>query len=232
MPKGVFLVLEGGDGAGKTTQIGMLDDYFQKTGRRTRRIHFPRLNAGPYGEMIAAYLRGEYGGLEAVHPKLAALLYALDRREAAPELRSAVADGEIVLADRYLFSNIAYQGARLDNPEEREEMAGWIENLEYRRHAIPRPDLVIYLDAPREFSRVRLSSPRTGADRAYLRGGADLHEADDSLQDKVRREFLAFREKRPDELAVVDCREAGGGMAARTVVHARILAVLRRFGLD
>ena len=78
--RGLFLVLEGGDGAGKSSQLSLLAEFLQRSGRKVKPQHFPRLDVKPYGEIIAAYLRGEYGKLGQVHPRLAALLYALDRR--------------------------------------------------------------------------------------------------------------------------------------------------------
>jgi dTMP kinase len=226
----MFLVLEGGDGSGKSTQLARLADFFRKTGKKPVALHFPRLDAAPYGEMIAAYLRGEFGGLERVHPRLAALLYALDRREAAAELRQAIQAGGTVLADRYLFSNLAYQGARTADPAEREKTLAWIEKLEYGQHGIPRPDLTLYLDAPLSFSLDRLSGGRAGPDREYLRGAADIHEADRDFQARVREEYLKLAKKRPGEIGVVDCRD-GDGMAGQAAIHSRVVDALRRYGL-
>ena len=229
--KGLFLVIEGSDGVGKSSQVSLLAEYFRKTGRKTRSVHFPRLEALPYGEIIAAYLRGEFGSLEQVHPRLAALLFALDRREAAGELRNLIDSGAVVLADRYILSNLAYQGGRSGEQTERNNLQDWIEVLEYGRHAIPRPDFTLWLDVPPRFSRARIAAPRSGEDRTYLRGAEDIHEKSRTLQERAREEFLRLVAARPGEMTRVDCWDTDGGMADAATVHERILDVLRRYAL-
>lgn len=229
--KGLFLVLEGNDGAGKSSQLALLEAYFKKSGRKVRSIHFPRLDAKPYGQMIAEFLRGDFGPLGSVHPKLTALLYALDRSQAAPALKEILSAGEVFLADRYIFSNLAYQCAKVNDPEERDSLADWIETLEYASHGIPRADLTLYLDVPPEFSRANLARQRTGPDRAYLGGGKDIHEESEDLQNRVREEFLRLAKNRPSEIGVVDCRGAEGGIADRKTIHSRIVDALRYYGI-
>lgn len=229
--KGLFLAIEGGDGSGKSSQIGLLEAFFKKAGRQVRTVHFPRLEAKPYGPMIAEFLRGEYGPFNQVHPKLTALLYALDRREAAPVIKEVIAAGHVLIADRYLFSNIAYQCAKTDDPAERESLALWIETLEYAEHQIPRPDLTLYLDVPDSFSKANLAAPRTGADRDYLKGGQDIHEASDNLQARVKEEFLRLARENPAEIGRVDCSGADGRIADRVAINSRIIDALRYYGI-
>lgn len=230
--KGLFLAVEGGDGAGKSSQMALLKDSLQRAGKKVRGIHFPRIDAKPYGPMIAEYLRGDYGPLDAVHPKLSALLYAQDRGQAAPELKAALAAGETILADRYFFSNIAYQCAKIDDPEKREKLADWIERLEYANLGIPRPDLSLYLDVPPQFARAALSRDRNTPERSYLAGRRDIHETSEKLQQRVREEFLRIAKARPGEIGVVDCRNPDGGMADKKTVHSRILDALRYYGIQ
>lgn len=132
--KGLFIVLEGGDGSGKSSQIRLLQSAFEHTGRDVTAVHFPRLAVQPYGPIVAGFLRGEFGAFDQVHPKLTALLYALDRREAIGWLEEAVSSAKVVVADRYVFSNIAYQCAKVDDPTERAELAAWIETQIGRAH--------------------------------------------------------------------------------------------------
>ena len=227
--QGLFLVIEGIDGAGKSSQINMLVDYFRHSGRKVMTLHFPRVGEKPYGEMIAGFLRGDFG--QNVHPRLAALLYALDRMRAAPDIKESLKRGEVVIADRYVHSNIAYQCAKVEEPKDRERLAEWIEELEYRTHNLPRPDLALFLDAPLGFALGNLARQRSGPDRGYLQGKKDIHEADSSLQEKVRAEFLRYAERHKNELAVVDCKDQDGGMATPSVVGSRILDALRYYGI-
>lgn len=229
--KGMFIVLEGGDGAGKSSQQTLLAAYFKKSGRKVRTLHFPRLQTKPYGEMIAAFLRGDYGPLDSVHPRLAALLYALDRQEAAALIKDSLAAGEVFLADRYIFSNIAYQCAKTDDPAEKKALASWIETLEYGHNGIPRPDLTLYLDVPLAFALGNLAKERAGADRDYLKGAKDIHEASVELQQKVRAEFLALAKSRAGEMGVVNCAGDNGGIADKAVIHSRIIDALRYYDL-
>ncbi len=229
--KGLLLVLEGGDGSGKSSQRELLSEFFRKSGRVVEAIHFPRLAAQPYGDIIADFLRGGFGGVDAVHPKLAALLYALDRAQAARAMKAVLDGGAVIVADRYLFSNIAYQCAKVPPPE-RDGLADWIEKLEYHSHGIPRPDLTLYLDVPPDFARANLAKTRVGKDREYLRGGArDIHEASADLQSSVRDIFLRLAKTRPGEIGVVDCRDVDGGMADKATVHSRIVDALRYYGV-
>lgn len=229
--KGLFLVLEGCDGSGKSSQIALLREFFASSGRRTTTVHFPRLSVKPYGPVIAEFLRGEFGDVTSVHPKLTALLYALDRAQAAEEIKAQLASGMVVLADRYLFSNLAYQCAKVKEAEERRRLADWIETLEYGSHRIPRPDLTLYLDVPPEFSRANLAAARSGPDREYLQGGRDIHEDSQELQDRVREQFLHLTQTRPGEIGLVDCRGAGATVAERKTIHSRILNALRYYGV-
>lgn len=228
---GTFLTLEGIDGAGKSLQLRMLAEFFQRNAGKTWTVHFPRTAVKPYGDMVAAYLRGEYGELDSVHPKLAALLYALDRREAAGEIRAQLASGTTVIADRYVHSNIAYQCVRIADETARKTMTRWIEELEYLHHNLPRPDLSLFLDAPLSFALKNLEGGRASADREYLRGAKDIHETREGYQEKVRRAFLDFAHDRPTELAVVDCRDRNGSMAQPAVIHSRIVDALRYYGV-
>jgi dTMP kinase len=229
--KGVFLAIEGGDGSGKSSQIALLEEFFRKCDRTVKAIHFPRVTAKPYGQMLAEFLRGEYGSAENVHPRLTALIYALDRQQAASQLKDVIAAGQVLIADRYIFSNIAYQCAKEPDPLKRAELAEWIETLEYGFHGIPRPDLTLYLDVPSDFARANLTSERNGADRHYLLGREDIHEADLDLQDRVREEFHRLARAHPGEIGVVDCKGLGGGIADKKTIHSRVLDALRYYGM-
>ena len=206
-----LFVIEGVDGAGKSTQIKLLKDYLSSRGNKCEYLHFPRTEAPWFGELIARFLRGEFGSLNEVNPYLVAMLYAGDRKDAADLLSNWLKDGRIVLLDRYSYSNIAYQCAKLDSVKEQDKLMKWILDLEFSHFAIPRPDLNIFLDVPHHFTEKKLKGSRTGEDRSYLNGTSDIHEESLDFQRKVRDIYL--RVSMSDErLAVVDCSNEKGEM--------------------
>lgn len=221
----MFIVLEGLDGAGKSTQIRMLRQLFADRGVESEYVHFPRFDSPVYGQLIARFLRGEFGGVQEVDPYLVALIFAGDRADAAPQIRQWLAEGKAVVLDRYVYSNVGFQCAKLPAGEERDRLADWIVNLEFGHNALPSPDLSLFLDVPFAFTERKLSEAREGDDRDYLQGGQDIHEASLQLQQDVRSVYLASAAKDPS-LRVVDCSDASGAMESPEGIFAKIRAEL------
>ena len=221
----MFIVLEGLDGAGKSTQIRMLRQLFADRGVESEYVHFPRFDSPVYGQLIARFLRGEFGGVQEVDPYLVALIFAGDRADAAPQIRRWLAEGKAVVLDRYVYSNVGFQCAKLPAGEERDRLADWIVNLEFGHNALPRPDLSLFLDVPFAFTERKLSEAREGDDRDSLQGGQDIHEASLQLQQDVRSVYLASAAKDP-WLRVVDCSDASGAMESPEGIFAKIRAEL------
>lgn len=221
----MFIVLEGLDGAGKSTQIRMLRQLFADRGVESEYVHFPRFDSPVYGQLIARFLRGEFGGVQEVDPYLVALIFAGDRADAAPQIRQWLAEGKAVVLDRYVYSNVGFQCAKLPAGEERDRLDDWIVNLEFGHNALPRPDLSLFLDVPFAFTERKLSEAREGDDRDYLQGGQDIHEASLQLQQDVRSVYLASAAKDPS-LRVVDCSDASGAMESPEGIFAKIRAEL------
>ncbi len=205
-----LFVIEGADGAGKSTQIRMLSDFFEEKGYKCQYLHFPRTSSPYFGELIARFLRGEFGSLNEVNPYLVAMLYAGDRKDASGIINSWLNEGKIVLLDRYTYSNIAYQCAKLYDINARDELMKWILALEFDHFAIPKPDLNIFLDVPFSFTEKKLSDTRTGDDRSYLNGNRDIHEEDLSFQKKVRDIYYSVSQS-DDRLAMEIGRASWGG---------------------
>lgn len=204
----MFIVIEGLDGAGKSTQIQKIKEYYNARGIETEYLHFPRYDAPIYGRLISEYLRGEMGSLEEVDPYMVAMLYAQDQRDGGKIIRKWLEEGKAVIVDRYAYSNISYQCAKVDDPQKKQELHRWIEELEFGHFNIPRPDLNIFLDVPFAFTRKSLESSREGADRDYLNGAADIHEKSLELQAKVREVYISTSRVDPT-LRVVDCSKDG-----------------------
>ncbi|MDR2890937.1 MAG: thymidylate kinase [Alistipes sp.] len=220
-----LIVLEGLDGAGKSTQLRLLRERAAAGGHATEFMHFPRTDAPLYGETIARFLRGDFGDAAAVDPYTVALLFAGDRAQVAPTLRRWLADGRYVFLDRYVYSNVGFQCAKVADAQARERLKNWIVELEFEIYAIPRPDVSLFLDVPFRFTEQRLSSRRGGADRDYLQGADDVHETSLDLQRRVREVYLAAAAEDPS-LRVVDCSDGEGNMLAPETISAKILFLL------
>ncbi len=223
----MLFVIEGLDGAGKSTQVRKLRSYLEETLGKLDYIHFPRYDAPVYGALISTFLRGGFGALDAVHPQLVALLYAEDRHGAAPAMQEVLRSGGHLLLDRYVYSNIAYQCAKLDDATEREALRDWIFRTEYGQFNLPLPDLNLFLDVPLGFVEQRLSEQRQGHDRDYLAGNSDIHEADIDFQRKVRQVYLRQCELDPTFLRI-DCAGPDGNMLPPEPVFEKIRQAVDR----
>lgn len=221
-----LLVIEGVDGAGKSTQIKMLRDYLQNEGYNTEFLHFPRTDAPYFGELVARFLRGEFGSLSEVSPWLVAMLYAGDRKDAADMISDWLRNGSYVLLDRYTYSNIAYQCAKLSSGDEQDRLMNWILDLEFSHFGITVPDLNIFLDVPFQFTERKLLSSRTGDDRNYLNGNRDIHEESLDFQRNVRNIYLKVAAK-DERLCVVDCGDEKGNMMSPEAISAKVLGILK-----
>ena len=221
----MLVVLEGLDGAGKSTQVRRLKSYLESVTGNLEYIHFPRYDAPVYGELISRFLRGDFGSNDSVHPQLVALLFAEDRHGAAESIKRTLDEGGTVLLDRYVYSNIAYQCAKLSSVEDRDYLRDWILNTEYSEFNLPEPDLNIFLDVPIDFVESRLESSRSGSDRNYLQGRQDIHEADIEFQKRVRD---IYRQQAEKDLRFirVDCSDAEGRMLPPDSIFAKVKAVV------
>jgi len=221
-----LFVIEGVDGAGKSTQIKLLRDFFSEKGYKCEYLHFPRTEAPYFGELIARFLRGEFGTINEVDPYLVALLYAGDRKDASEMIQQWLKDGKIVLLDRYTYSNIAYQCAKLQEISAQEKLMQWILALEFDHFSIPRPDLNIFLDVPFEFTEKKLTSLRTGEDRSYLNGSKDIHEESMEFQKRVRDLYIRVSQT-DNRLAVVNCGKSGDAMRTPEEIFQLLYGILK-----
>lgn len=218
--RGKFIVLEGIDGSGKRTQLSALALTLSRRGVTFSQISFPNYS-GFFGKLVARFLNGDFGPLTAVDPHFSALLYAGDRLESKPAIEAALASGKAVLADRYIGSNLAHQGARAPR-EKRLEFLTWLKQLEYGVYGLPVEDLVVYLRVPVAEAH-RLIGQKAARDYTKLRH--DLQEADAAHLEAAAQVY--------DELArqpnwvKVECFDASAGaLRAPAEIHEEILAAV------
>ena len=154
---GKIIVIEGTDCSGKETQTKLLKEYLLKNNMKVANFCYPQYNT-PTGRIIAGPLLGkpeygetwfsDYGSLDG---KVVSLYFAADRRESLPVLNELLNNNDVVIIDRYVYSNMGHQGSRLDTFEERKEMYKFLETLEFDLLGLPRPDLVLFLYLPYKY---------------------------------------------------------------------------------
>lgn len=152
MSRGKLIVLDGGDGSGKTVQTDLLVGRFKKEGLPAQTISFPRYGT-PTGAIVKSYLTGAFGPPLEIGAKAASVLYATDRWAAFREGAFAPLEtGVHMVANRYAASNMAHQGSKIVDPDERTSFFRWNDALEHDVFGIPRPDLNVILHVPAEVS--------------------------------------------------------------------------------
>ncbi len=198
--KGFFIVLEGTDGSGKTTQFKLLIKKLKQFGFKFKTIDFPQYGQ-PSAYFVEQYLNGNYGGAKDVGPYKASLFYALDRFSAAQKINNWIDAGFIVVSNRYVLSNAGHQGGKIKTSGDRNRFWKWLFDLEYNILGIPQPDLNILIHMPAEVAQ-KLVDKKSA--RQYIKGKKrDLHEADlKHLQDSEKVYLLLARQQR---LPVVEC---------------------------
>jgi dTMP kinase len=222
-----FIVFEGLDGAGKSTQIKMLGEHLKKKGKTVFTFHFPHMDSKRFGVLIARFLRGDFGDNNQVNPYLVASLYAGDRFDAKEMISEKLKTFDYVIVDRYVDSNIAYQCAKEAGQEKKEALKNWIYDLEYNLYDLPIPDLTLFFDVPVTFVEKKLSETRKCDDRKYLKGKKDIHEKNISFQEKVRDEYLKLFRKEPDHY-IVDCSNAKGATKKPDAIFKGVAEVLKQ----
>ena len=168
--KGKIIVIEGTDCSGKETQSKKLEDYLKKSGKKCKRFYFPNYES-PTGKIVGGPYLGkeEYGesyfkeGAVNVDPHVICLYYAADRKYNMTEIEKYLNKGYYVILDRYTTSNLAHQGSKIKDKDERYEMYNWIDKLEYWLLKLPKPDKTIFLHVPYQYT-LELRKNRTSID--------------------------------------------------------------------
>lgn len=163
------MVIEGLDGSGKRTLGGALTEAFQRRGAKVAQHAFPRYGEDVHADLVSDALHGKLGDVaDSVHGM--AVLFALDRYAARETLRRDLEDFDIVLVDRYIASNAAYQAARL-RQDEHGEIVDWIHELEVKRFGLPVPDRQLLLKVPVELAATRAENRDRVRDQYETDGG-------------------------------------------------------------
>ena len=184
--KGKIIVIEGTDCSGKETQSKKLEEYLKQSGKKCKRFYFPNYDS-PTGKIVGGpYLgKDEYGesffkeGAVNVDPHVICLYYAADRKYNMTEIEKYLNKGYYVILDRYTTSNLAHQGSKIHDKDERFNMYQWIDKLEYWLLKLPKPDKTIFLHMPLKYTlelmKNRKSYDEHEKDPAYLKNSEDAY---------------------------------------------------------
>ena len=179
--KGKLIVIDGTDGSGKATQTELLVKRLKEHSVQVRTLDFPQYEGNFFGSLLSRCLHGAYGKFSELDPHITSVLYATDRFESKKKIERWIKQGMVVMLDRYVSANQIHQGGKIANIKKRGEFLQWLDTMEYKIFGIPRPDAVVYLSVPVDFSVQLLNAERkktdmVESDRMYLENSAKSAE--------------------------------------------------------
>lgn len=217
---GKIIVFEGIDGSGKGTQSKKLYKYLKEKKEKVILLEFPCYSETFFGKEVGHYLNGDFGGLDEVHPKLSAMLYAGDRFEKKETILKHLKKGYIVICDRYVPSNIAHQSAKIEDKTTQKNLIKWISKLEYKIFGLPKPDIIFFMDMnPNISDDLVLQKDK----RSYTNKSKDLHENDNSYLLKVYGMF----KKLSKSWITIKCQNKNNKLKTVDEIHTKILKKLK-----
>lgn len=219
-----FAAIEGGDGSGKNEQTIKIHEYLaHDLGKSVLRLSFPQYGQ-PSAYYAERYLNGHFGSADDVPADLGALPFAIDRFAAKPiiEAQLLIPNG-IVISDRYVASNLAHQGTKILDTDERHEFYERTMHTEYQILGIPRPYINIVLLVPTSIAQANVDKK---ASRLYTTMQRDIHEANASHLERAKTNYEELCGLYPDEFTPIECMEINGQMRSREDIQADIRTVL------
>lgn len=221
---GQFIAIEGGDGSGKGTQAEILREYATNTlGKLVLKVSFPRYGQ-PSAYYAGNYLDGAYGSADEVPADLASLTYALDRFASKDDIEACLKqDDGFVIADRYVASNLAHQGTKFKDAEQRHAFYERMMNTEYEIFGIPRPDKQIVLIMPTNLAQLNVDKKDA---RSYTTKKRDIHEADASHLDRAKSNYEELCGLYPDDFVAIRCVDETGAMRTIEDIHQEIRSLI------
>lgn len=174
--EGKLIVVDGVDSSGKQTQVEVLYNKLKAEGLKVKRISFPNYESNS-SALVKMYLAGDLGtNPDELDPYAISTFYAADRYISyITDWKKDLDDGYIIIADRYVSSNMIHQAAKIKDINAKKIFLDWLDSFEYGVYKLPRPDIVIFLNMPVE-QAVKLMADRknkiTGDEKK------DIHERD------------------------------------------------------
>ena len=195
-------MIEGTDGSGKGTQSKLLFKELRKKGYSVAFFDFPQYGK-PSCALVEKYLNGKYGTAREVGPYRASIFYAVDRYDASFQLKKWLDKGKIVIANRYVASNLAHQGGKIENAKKRKKYYEWNNYLEHTLFDIPQPTINIILHIPPKISQKLVDKKKQ---RSYLKGKKrDIHESDLIHLKAASRTYMELARLYPKQYRIISC---------------------------
>lgn len=219
--RGKLIVIDGSDGSGKKTQWNLLKKRFKKERIPYFNVDFP-IYKSFFGKFIKRYLHGEFNDPVKLDPYHASFSYALDRFFYKEKIEEALNRGKIVLANRYATSNKILQGAKIKNKKNKNRYWKWLDDLEYNKLGIPKPDLVLYLSVPVKISNSLVKLRAQNNKKIKI----DKYESNVAYQRKaVLNARLLCRKNRSWQL--INCVERGK-LLSKKDIHERVWKEIKK----
>jgi len=220
---GNFIVIEGTDGSGKTTQVKLLTRYLKKEGFDVVVDDYPRYETSVWGQLIGRMLTGEFGDPSQINPYLSVLPYMLDEYFGSQDIARWLEKGRFVLSNRYFTSNI-HQIGKLKG-EARKVFRKWLWPTGWDSLGILKPDLIIVLSVD---PKIAMKLIKKKGKRSYIKkGDSDLVEEDLNYQTEAAKEYFYMCQKN-DNWVLVNCLDNDNKILNRGEICAKIIDVLKK----
>lgn len=224
--RGKLIVIDGSDGTGKATQTKYLAERLRKEKIPFETLDFPQYETNFFGQLIGECLSGLHGDFVGLDPKIASVLYAADRFESKQKIEKWLAQGKVVVLDRYVSANQMHQGGKIRDPKERKKFLQWLDRMEHEIFGLPRPDLIVYLALPMEISLKLLQEKQLVAKKKYLtKGTRDQHEGNVKHLLDAQQSALKLIQG-SNKWKKIICSDKKG-ILTREAIHEKIWAIVR-----
>ncbi len=223
---GTLFVIEGVDGSGKATQTDLLYQALQKQDKPVRKVSFPNYDS-PSSSLIKMYLNGEFGSdPQSVNAFATSVFFAVDRFASfRKDWQPFYENGGIIIADRYVTSNLVHQAGKIAEAAEKERYIHWLSDLEYNIFGLPRPDCVIFLDMPPAYS-LRLRQQRNALKQGLTQ---DIHEADQQYLQQAYENATAIAQHQ--QWHRINC-VTNDQIRSIEEIHTEIMELIAQFSLS